>query len=84
MREVYQQLANVPYPYAERGKRLTLSAYVIPAMPPPEAVGRVGSATDSAITAFRSLYRRLMADLASRAEQVETSLGLAAIEPVGT
>ena len=56
------------------------SAYLIPAMPPPEVPGRVAAAANSATIAYQSLYRRLMADLAARAEAVEVSLGLPAIK----
>jgi hypothetical protein len=81
LREIYQQLSRVAYPYAEQGSGpLSLSAYMIPAMPPPEQVGRVGAAADSAADAYRSLYRRLMAGLASRAEAVESELGLPPME----
>jgi Zn-dependent protease with chaperone function len=84
LREIFQHLGQAAYPYAESGKRLTLAAYMIPAMPPPEVVGRVLTASTSATTAYRTLYRRLMSDLASRAEQVETSLGLSPLEPAET
>jgi hypothetical protein len=76
LREIYRCLGNVSYPYAHADKRLTLASYIIPAMPPPEAAGRVGAAAEAAIDAYRSLYHRLMADLATRAEQVEAELGL--------
>lgn len=82
LREIYQSLTQVAYPYAEEGQRLSLSAYLIPAMPPAEVPGRVKGASNSAIVAFRTLYRRLMADLANRAEAVETSLGLPIVEQV--
>jgi hypothetical protein len=80
LREIYQSLTQIAYPYTEQGQRLTLSAYLIPSMPPPEVPGRVKAAANSATVAFRTLYRRLMADLASRAEAVESSLGLPAME----
>lgn len=78
LRQIYQSLTQVAYPYAEPGQRLSLSAYLIPAMPPPEVPGRVAAAANSATVAYQSLYRRLLADLAARAEAVEVALGLPA------
>jgi len=76
LRDIHHQLGNVPYPYTDDGKRLTLARYVVPTMPPYNQIGKVGAAADGTIEAYGSLYMRLMSDLASRAQKVETDLGL--------
>jgi Zn-dependent protease with chaperone function len=76
-------LRRVPYPYEHHDRNATLTLFVIPAIPQPEAVGDVYNVAERAIDSIYSLYMRIMSDLAQRAEQVEADLGLPPLpEPV--
>jgi len=64
------------YPYEHNGKRMTLVAYAVPAVPPVRSVGDVYQAADAVLDGIYALYMRVMSVLAKRAEAVEESLGL--------
>jgi Zn-dependent protease with chaperone function len=80
LREIHQQLTDITYPYPVDGRRLTLCRYLIESLPPPNAVGQVASSAETLIGAYRSLYMRAMSDLTQRAVQLESELGLPALE----
>jgi Zn-dependent protease with chaperone function len=80
LREIYQNVSGVSFPYKDSGKPLPLSQYLIRGMPQPEQVGQVAAASRDALEAYYSLYLRMMADLAQRAERIETELGLPQLE----
>jgi hypothetical protein len=80
LREIHQHLSNITYPYSESGHALSVCRYMIPALPPPNAVGQVASCASAAIDAYRSLYLRIMSDLTKRASQLESDLGLPALD----
>jgi hypothetical protein len=75
-------LRSARYPYEHSEKDMTIGRYAIRALPPPVAVGPLYQVAESAIDAVYALYMRVMADLAHRAEVVETNLGLpATVQP---
>jgi hypothetical protein len=80
LREMHQNLGGAAFPYQESEQRMLLSRYVVHGMPPPEDIGQIASAAQDALDAFDSLYFRIMADLAQRAEKIETDLGLPLME----
>jgi hypothetical protein len=69
-------LRRTPYPYQHNERNATLTGFVVPAIPQPEAVGDVYGAAERALDSIYSLYMRIMSDLAQRAEKVEADLGL--------
>ena len=76
-------LRRIRYPYEHHDRNATLTLFVIPAIPHPEAVGDVYNVAERALDSIYSLYMRIMSDLAQRAEQVEADLGLPPLpEPV--
>jgi len=79
LKEIRQQLGSIRYPFGEEGRTLTLAGYVVSEVPPPNEVGKVGAAASGTVEAFRSLYLRLMSDLAHRAQKIEGELGLPAM-----
>ena len=76
LREIYQNVTGVPFPYKDTGKPLPLGQYLVRGMPQPHEVGPIAAASKDALGAYYSLYIRLMADLARRAETIETEIGL--------
>lgn len=80
IRAVHRLLSNVKYPYDHAERNVTLARFVAAQLPPPEQVGQVHAAADAAVDGFYALYMRMMADLSSRAEAVESSLGLQQLE----
>lgn len=77
--DVRRQLGSVRYPFGEEGRALTLAAYVVTELPPPNEIGKVAGAASGTVNAYRSLYVRLMSDLAHRAQKIEAGLGLPAL-----
>jgi len=80
LREMHQNLGGAEFPYQDSGQRMLLSRYVVHGMPPPEDIGQTASCAQDALDAYDSLYLRIMADLAQRAEKIETELGLPLME----
>lgn len=82
-RNIHRQLAELhtalgsawyPYEHAEHG--VTMAKYVVPHVPPVDAIGPLVEAADAALDGVYNVYGRVLSDLASRAEKVEESLGL--------
>jgi Zn-dependent protease with chaperone function len=71
-----QTLGASPYPYEHGHQSLTVAQFLISGRHAANEVGAVASVAQSALESYYTLYARLMADLAHRAEQVEVSLGL--------
>lgn len=74
--KIQAALRDTPYPYDHAEKQISLAKYIVLGVPPHEQVGDVMTAAESALDAYYRLYGRIMSDLASRAEAIESSLGL--------
>jgi Zn-dependent protease with chaperone function len=83
--DVRDTLHSTPYPYPHVERGATLAGFVVKGIPEPENVGAMYQAGEMAIDAAYPLYTRILADLCSRAEAVEASLGLQPLpEPAAT
>ena len=76
MRDIRIHLTAVPYPYKHATEAVSLGDYAAPKVSEAKSVGEVYVEADHMIQQLSTLYYRLMADLASVAEKVETAIGL--------
>lgn len=76
MMETHGLLRGTLYPYEHAERGASVARYALEHVPPPEEVVAVYHAAEAMIEAVYSLYMRVLADLANRAEQAESSLGL--------
>jgi hypothetical protein len=77
---LHSEFRDVKYTYDHAERNVTLAKFLCGNLAPPEQIGLVQSTADGAINAYYSLYLRMMADLTSRAEEIESSLGLPPLE----
>jgi Zn-dependent protease with chaperone function len=80
LRALHAQVRDVKYPYEHAERNVSLAGFLARHLPTPEEIGQVQTIADGAVDAFYGLYMRMMADLASRAEEIESSLGLPQLE----
>jgi Zn-dependent protease with chaperone function len=73
---IHGALRRTPYPYEHHDRNATLTGFVVPLIPTPENIGDVYHAAEQALDSIYSLYMRIMSDLAQRAENIESDLGL--------
>ena len=77
LEELYWKIGDlIPYPFEHAQEDTTLGKFVLPEVPPKEAIGDLARVSFEAIDKLGTLYRRVLGRLAVTAEEVEKALNL--------
>jgi hypothetical protein len=76
LKALREQLSQVEYPFEHARAGISVAHYAIEQVPPMDDVGETYGLADTAIDNLRTLYSRLMGQIAFTADKLEAALGL--------